>query len=242
MKLNKRLVFGIVSLVLAAAIALIGIPAVLRQQTEKTAVLRAAAFIPEGTLITEEMTETVLIAAADLPSGAAVSPDQAAGRYALVDMVAGDWFLPGKIGSESPSAATPFTELKDGEVAVSLSARSLAGSLASGLKTGDIVGICTYRNGSVEAIEELQYVRIIGLADSSGVSLDEPSADGKPVIAAVTFLATHGQAEKMIAIENESPLHIMLVSRGSEERAGKLLEAQRLILESAARRAEDPED
>ena len=238
MKLNKRLVFGIISIVLAAVVALIGIPAVLGQQNNKVKILRVKTDVEKGTVIVNEQLETVEVSALNLPADIATDPAQVVGKYALVDMVAGDYFLPSKVSSKSPVKDTVLAELKDGKVAVSKSITNFAGSLSNKLKTGDIVGIYRYEDG-VEQVEELQYVKIIALTNSSGINIEDATGDESTMAATVTFLATYAQAEKIIEIENESPMHMVLVCRDNEKRAKELLTEQERILDEIALREEE---
>lgn len=238
MKLNKRLVFGILSIVLAAVVALIGIPAVLGQQNQKTVILRVKTDIEKGMVITSEQIESVEVSALNLPADVANDATQVVGKYALVDMVAGDYFLPSKVSSKSPVKDTVLSELSDGKVAVSKSITSFAGSLSNKLKAGDIVGIYRYEDG-VEMVEELQYVSIIALTNSSGINIEDATGDESTMAATVTFLATYAQAEKIIEIENESPMHMVLVCRDNEKRAKELLAEQERILNEIALREEE---
>ena len=238
MKLNKRLVFGIISIVLAAVVALIGIPAVLGQQNNKVKILRVKTDVEKGTVIVNEQLETVEVSALNLPVDIATDPTQVVGKYALVDMVAGDYFLPSKVSSKSPVKDTVLSELKDGKVAISKSITNFAGALSNKLKPGDIVGIYRYEDG-VEQVEELQYVKIIALTNSSGINIEDATGDESTMAATVTFLATYAQAEKIIEIENESPMHMVLVCRDNEKRAKELLAEQERILNEIALRDEE---
>ncbi len=240
MKLNKRFIFGILSIVLAAVVALIGIPAVLGQQNQKTVILRVKNDIEKGTVITSEQLESVEVSSLNLPPDVANDLGQVVGKYALVDMVAGDYFLPSKVSSKSPMKDTVLSELNDGKVAVSKSITNFAGALSNKLKTGDIVGIFKYEDG-VEQVEELQYVKIIALTNSSGINIEDATGDESTIAATVTFLATYAQAEKIIEIENESPMHMVLVCRDNEKRAKELLTEQERILEEIALRDEENE-
>ena len=57
MKLSKRMLFGIISIVLAAVIAFIGIPAVSRQNSTTVHIVRVKSPITEGSVISAEALE-----------------------------------------------------------------------------------------------------------------------------------------------------------------------------------------
>ena len=198
---NKRLLFGIISIVLAAVIALIGIPMVMKSTNTKVNIVRVAAPIEQGTIITDEQ---VVIA---------------------------------EVSSQNPETDVILSELPNGKIAVSMSVQSLAGILSNKLRTDDIVRIYRYENG-VEKVDELQYVRIIAISNSSGVNIEDVTGDGSRMASTITFLATYEQAMKIIEIENESAVHMVLVSRGDEKEAATLLAEQETILEQLIIEAE----
>ena len=97
MKLNKRMLFGIISIVLAAVIAFIGIPAVGQQNNTTVHIVRVKSAIAEGSVITAEALEMAEVSAQNLPAHVATDFSQVVGSYAAVDLVAGDYFLPEKV-------------------------------------------------------------------------------------------------------------------------------------------------
>ena len=106
MRMNKRLLFGIISIALAAVIALIGIPAVIGQSNTKINIVRVKEAIEEGTVVTAEHLEMAEVSSHGLPANVATAFTQVVGTYALVDLVPGDYFLPTKVSTESPEKDT----------------------------------------------------------------------------------------------------------------------------------------
>ncbi len=231
MKLNKRMLFGIVSIALAAVIALIGIPAVLNQGNDTVKVIRAKSQIEKGSVITAEMVEVAEVGSQGLPTGVATDTAQVVGTYAVVDIMQGDYFLPTKVSSTSPKKDAILEKLPDGMTAVSMSVQSLAGALSNKLRAEDIVSLYCIENGEVVNPAELQYVRIIAVTNANGTNIEDAIGDESRMAATLTFLVTERQAKKMIEIENSSPLHVALVTRGNSKKAKRLLEEQTLILE-----------
>ncbi len=234
MKMNKRLLFGIISIALAAVIALIGIPAVIGQSNTKLQIVRVKEAIEEGTVVTAEQLEMAEVSSHGLPANVATDFTQVVGAYALVDLVPGDYFLPTKVSIESPEKDTILKKLTGDKIAVSMSVQSLAGVLSNKLRTDDIVSVYSYEDGEVVKIEELQYVRIIAVTNSNGTNIEDAVGDEFRMAATITFLANDRQAAKMIEIENEYPMHLTLVSRGDTKRAKELLAEQEDILEQIA--------
>ncbi len=231
MRMNKRMMFGIISIALAAVIALIGIPAVLGQSNSKVSIVRVKTVVEAGTIVTAEQVEMAEVGSQGLPEGVATSTEQVVGKYALVDLVPGDYFLPSKVSSESPDTDPILSKLSGDKIAVSMSVQSLAGVLSNKLRTDDIVGIYSFENGEVVQKEELQYVRIIAISNSSGTNLEDAVGDESRMAATVTFLVNDQQARRMIEIENSSRMHLTLISRGDTKRAKELLAEQEEILE-----------
>ncbi len=244
MKLNRRLLFGIISIALAAVIALIGIPAIIGQTNTKINIVRVVQPIDKGTVIPEESLEIVEISSYGLPANVATDMKQVVGYYALVDLVPGDYFLPSKVGAESPDKDPILSKLPDDKIAISMSVQSLAGILSNKLRTDDIVAIYSYNEGGeIEVVEELQYVRIIAISNSNGTNIEDAVADDSRMASTITFLADDLQAQRMIEIENENPMHLVLVSRGDIKRAKELLNTQDEILDEIRERiAEESEE
>ena len=96
MKLNNRFIFGLLSLLLAAAIAFIALPAIARQTNGKTEIIRVTAPITKGETIGPANTETVEVGSYNLPAGIARSLDDVKGLYATADLSPGDYILPAK--------------------------------------------------------------------------------------------------------------------------------------------------
>ncbi len=231
MRMNKRMMFGIISIALAAVIALIGIPAVLGQSNSKVNIVRVKTAVEAGTIVTAEQVEMAEVGSQGLPEGVATSTEQVVGKYALIDLVPGDYFLPSKVSSESPDTDPILSKLSGDKIAVSMSVQSLAGVLSNKLRTDDIVGIYSFENGEVVQKDELQYVQIIAISNSGGTNIEDAVGDESRMAATVTFLVNDAQAKKMIEIENSSRMHLTLISRGDTKRAKELLAEQEDILE-----------
>ena len=73
MKLNNRFIFGILSLVLAAVIAFVALPAIARQTNGKTEIVRITQPVLKGEKITSDNAEVVEVGGYNLPSNVAHS-------------------------------------------------------------------------------------------------------------------------------------------------------------------------
>ena len=142
--------------------------------------------------------------------------------------------------------------LDGSQVAMSITIPSFAGGLSGKLTNGDIVSLIIYTDADGEntAIvpEALQYVRVITSTTAAGLDKDEliQNEDGTYELpTTVTLLVNPMQAQLLAEYENNSKIHAVLVSRGNDKQATKMLAEQSVILErlaeEAAKEAENAE-
>lgn len=240
MKLNKRMLFGIISIVLAAVIAFIGIPAVSQQNNTTVHIVRVKSPITEGSVISAEALEMAEVSAQNLPANVATDFSQVVGSYANVDLVAGDYFLPAKVSRTASYKDPLLGMLPEEQIAVSVSVQSLAGILSNKLRADDIVSVYSHDSlGQYKIVDELRYVRIIAVTNANGTNIEDAVEDESRMASTVTFLLNDRQAQKLITIEHEQPMHLALVSRGDIHRAVELLNEQKAILDGMTLDTED---
>ena len=240
MKLSKRMLFGIISIVLAAVIAFIGIPAVSRQNSTTVHIVRVKSPITEGSVISAEALEMAEVSAQNLPAHVATEFSQVVGSYAKVDLVAGDYFLPEKVSRTASDKDPLLSMLSDDQIAVSVSVQSLAGILSNKLRADDIVSVYSRSSDEkFEVVDELRYVRIIAVTNANGTNIEDAVEDESRMASTVTFLLNDRQAQKLITIEHEHPMHLALVSRGDIHHAVDLLNEQKAILDGMTLDKED---
>lgn len=229
---NSRLIFGIVSLVLAAVIAFVAVPAVSHMATGKVEIVRVTQNIPKGTTFDDTNIEVAQVGGFGMPN-VARSKEDVLGKYATADLLPGDYILPGKVSSSPIGSDVQLSSLPSDKTAVSMSIKSLAAGVSGKLQPGDIVRVYSYNEG-IHDVPELQFVKVLAVTDASGVDIGDASAkqeDGeKQEAAAITLLANPVQAQVIARIENEGTAHIALISRGDETLAADLLNRQDTML------------
>lgn len=238
MKMNNRFIYGILSIVLAALIAFIGIPAVTHSTNGTVEIVRMKNAVSRGTLITASDLELVTVGSYNLPENAAKRTEDVAGTYAATDLYPGDYILPQKVSSTPLSSDPALDELPDGMVAISITIEHLANGLSDKLQRGDIIRIFHYDTDNVldavVDIPQLRYVKVLAVSDPDGLDIDytvPPAEDEeRQNTATVTVLASPEQALLLTLYENTGSLHIALISRGNEKLAKELLERQDNIL------------
>ena len=230
MNKNNRMIYGVVSIVLAAVVAFVAIPALSARITGKVEIVRVVKDIPKGVPITEEYIETLEVGGYNLPQDVARKTEDVLGKYTKTELVQGDYILSGKVSFTPLSTDAQLLSLPSGKTAISLSVKSLAGGLSGKLQPGDIIRIYYYTRDKVFDAAELQFVKVLAVSDSTGADIDNAAAkeadEEKKAAAAITVLASPVQAQVIAGIENEGTAHVALISRGNDRLAAELLQKQ----------------
>ena len=238
MKINNRFIYGILSIVLAAIIAFIAIPAVTSKTSSTCEIVRMKNTVTRGTLITADDIELVEVGGFNLPDSVARKLENVTGTYAAANLYPGDYLLPDKVSSVLLSSDLVLNEIPDGKVAISITTQTLATGLSDKLQDGDIIRLYHYDDENVlepvTDIPELRFVKVLAVTDSKGLDIDyttPPEEDEeRQQTATITVLATPEQAMLLTRYENEGLLHVALINRGNAELAEELLARQDEIL------------
>ena len=238
MKMNNRFIYGILSIVLAAIIAFIAIPAVTSKTSSTCEIVRMKNTVTRGTLITADYIELVEVGGFNLPDSVARKLENVTGTYAAANLYPGDYLLPDKVSSVPLSSDLVLNEIPDGKVAISITTQTLATGLSDKLQDGDIIRLYHYDDENVlepvTDIPELRFVKVLAVTDSKGLDIDyttPPEEDEeRQQTATITVLATPEQAMLLTRYENEGLLHVALINRGNAELAEELLARQDEIL------------
>ena len=238
MKMNNRFIYGILSIVLAAIIAFIAIPAVTSKTSSTCEIVRMKNTVTRGTLITADDIELVEVGGFNLPDSVARKLENVTGTYAAANLYPGDYLLPDKVSSVPLSSDLVLNEIPDGKVAISITTQTLATGLSDKLQDGDIIRLYHYDDENVlepvTDIPELRFVKVRAVTDSKGLDIDyttPPEEDEeRQQTATITVLATPEQAMLLTRYENEGLLHVALINRGNAELAEELLARQDEIL------------
>lgn len=229
MKLNNRFIFGILSLVLAAVIAFVALPTIVRQTNGKTEIVRITQPVLKGETITSDNAEVVEVGGYNLPSNVAHSMEDVEGLYVTADLAAGDYILTSKVSTVPVSSDVALNDIPSGKVAISLTVKTLASGLSDKLQPGDIIRIYHFLE-TAEEVPELRFVKVLSVTDSDGINVDntkEPTEDEEPQQSAtITVLASPEQARIITEMENDGVAHVALISRNNDQLAEELLAEQ----------------
>lgn len=231
MKLNNRFIFGLLSILLAAVIAFVALPTIAKQTNGKTEIVRITKPVLKGEQISADNTETVEVGSYNLPPNIARSLNDVKGLYATADLSQGDYILTSKISAVPVSSDIALNNIPSGQVAISLTVKTLASGLSDKLQPNDIIRVYHFLDAA-EEVPELRYVRVLSVTDAKGVNVDntkEPVEDEeKQQSATITVLASPEQARVITSLENDG---VALISRNNEKLAEELLAEQDAILQ-----------
>lgn len=229
MKPNNRFIFGILSIVLAAAIAFVALPTISKQTNGKTEIVRIVQPVLKGVAITDKDIQTVEVGGFNLPQNIARTSEDVVGKYATADLMTGDYVLSTKISMTPISSDIVLNSIPSGKVAISLTVKTLASGLSDKLQPGDIIRIYHFMDEAKD-IPELQFLKVLSVTDSKGINVDnakEPTAEEeKQQSATITVLASPEQAKIITGLENDGMAHVALISRNSTKAAEELLTIQ----------------
>ena len=229
MKLNNRLTFGVLSLVLSAVISFVALPTIARQTNGKTQIVRITKPVFKGEQLTSDNTEIVDVGGYNLPSNIAHKLEDIDGLYVTADLTKGDYILTSKVSSVPISSDVALNDIPSGKVAISLTVKTLASGLSDKLQPNDIIRIYHFLEKATE-IPELRFVKVLSVTDSDGINVDntkELAEDEQPQQSAtVTVLASPEQARIITELENDGIAHVALISRNNPKLAKELLANQ----------------
>lgn len=237
---KNRLYLGIACVVFAFLIGFVFVPMSAHLASIKTVtVLRAAADIKTGTLITPDLLRQVEVSAQNVPLSAVTDPLAAVGKYAAMEIVTDENILITKLVDEPPYGNAYLSELPNGDLAVSVSVKSFAAGVSGKLLPGDIVSIYAnlannpnqfdYRSS---LMSELYYVEVLAVSneDIGDVQDYEENLEERDVSTLPTTVTLRcinlEQARMLIGLEANSQMHLALICRDDEDYKKQLLDAQ----------------
>ena len=227
--MGNRTVVGIICIVVALAICFGIAPLVNRLSDGKTEIVRMIKDVPAGAMIEDSDIEVVEVGSYNLPSSVITDKSQVVGKYTMVNLMAGEYLLPGKVGDDQGNAQSILESLDSSHKAISITIGSFALGFSGKLETGDIVSILVYDEEEDEMFtpSELTYVKVITTTTANGVDKADIEDTSQPVT--VTLLVNKEQAEVLAYYEQHGDMHIVLEYRGNAETAQKYLDAQNQV-------------
>lgn len=228
--MKNRTIIGIICIVLAVATIFLVSPLVNKVSGGTVTAVRLTKDIPQGNKITGNDVETVKISKDAAPKNVFSDTKNIVGRYASVNLFAGDYLTINKIISASKAADNVFTSLNGQKFAMSFTIDSFAAGLSGKIKNGDIISLVVMNGSSGKAImpPEFKYVRVVTTTTSGGVDQDKVQKKDDGTFdppATITLLVNNTQA-RLLAEYEACTINCILVYRGSDETAEQFLAKQ----------------
>ena len=224
--LGNRTIIGIICVIAALVICFGVTPLVNKSSSDTTEIVRIKQTVPQGGMITENVIEVVDVGSYNLPTGVYTSKKDVVGKYAKVDMFAGEYIIPQKLTADVHSANDILGDLEGEQKIISITIGSFAQGVSGKLETGDIISVIVYdaKENATFTPDELRYVRVVTSTTSKGVDKAEVTDHSQPVT--VTLIVNQEQAELLAKYEKTSSMHFTLEYRGDEAIAQKYLDEQ----------------
>ncbi len=209
MKLIRNRLFLATICVLCSALCVYGFLA--QNQSEDITVYKLNTSISKGTEITNDMLISVEVGTKGMENIIA-EKDNIIGSFASCDLVSGQFVYETSI--TQTETLMGIEKLDGTNFAYTISAGSLASSLANNIESGDIVSIYVNTNGLSVLPNELKYVEVLYSHTSTGA---EKTPNSEESVSAITFIVDESQAKLLNEYEYTSNIHIALVYRGDDE-------------------------
>ena len=240
--LKNKYVLAALCLLLAAGFSFVLIPRLNEKTREVIKVVHVVKAVPASVEITADLLKTVEVGAFGQPSDVIIDPQSIIGKYAAVDLIPTDTLTPAKfLAPEEQVDGDLYSLEQRQQIAVTVSLKSLAASMAGKLQPGDIVSVYAvmpasdgFNGHEIVMYPELELVEVLSISNNKAADTEQKkqelenqkdSSNGivttkeEDAIPAVITLAVDSlQAQRLIEIEASGNVHMALVGRGAAAR------------------------
>lgn len=232
---TSRILLAVIAIVISLFIVFFIVPTVQDHAIEEVPVMVAKEDIPQGRLISEENITTMQISRQYLPENAITEKEELIGKYATINISAGDYFFANKISETSSNPSEWTDELDQQHVAISFTIRNFAAGLSAKIQSDDIISIIALEEDAEHPSipTELNYVRVLAVTANTAEEyvVSKENQEEKLLPVSITVMATPEQAIKIAELDMNGNIYVALVSRDDPARAEALLSAQEAVLE-----------
>lgn len=203
--------------------------------TKSSNIIKINRNLKAGEMIKSEYLEEIKVSAS-LPKNIVVDTDKIIDKYLSVDMVKDDYFTDEKISDKALYGSEYLKNLKEGEMAISLTIKNLAIGVSNQIESGDVVSIINIEQSRDEEKgdivntyipEELKYIEVISVTNDSGNNTSTTSEEEEEVATTVTLLVNKRQATMIAELDLLGNVHLSLVYRGNDGNKKDLLKKQK---------------
>lgn len=226
---NTRMVYGVISIILAATIAFVAIPLLSRQKSSTTEILSVTNSISKGDVISADDIEIIEVGEFNLNEDIIKEMSEVIGKYAATDLVVGDYILTDNLTVTYTEDDINLDYIPDGKMAMSFTVKSLATGLSTKIQTDDIIRLYYYNDQAI-SYDELSFVKVLSVTNSDGYDINTDEDEEKTLSSTITVLVSPEQAMKITEMESAGSIHVTLISRNNIELANELLERQDSVI------------
>ncbi len=240
--LKSKPFIAIVCLLLTAGYSFVLLPRMNEKTREIVRVVHVVKSVPAKTEITADLLKTVEIGLYGQPADVITDPNTIIGSFAAVDLIPTDTLTPGKFIAPDDQVDGDLYSLERREqIAVTVSLKSLAASMAGKLQAGDVVSVYAVMPGPANSSDteivmfpELELIEVLSVSNAKAADTEEKkqalqkdkesssgvmSTKEEDTIPAVITLAVDSlQAQRLIQVESSGNIHLALVGRGAAAR------------------------
>lgn len=226
--IKNRTLLGIICIIISTLIIFLITPIFNNVFSGKQSVVRMSNNLKQGEKITENDISIIEVGKYNLPKNIATNPEDVVGKFVVADVFEGDYITPVKLSEQITTIDSQLLNLKQGEMAISITVDSLAVGVSSKLKQGDIIQIFTEQNGKMIVPDELKYVEVLLPTDSNGDNYSDNNDSDTELKTIILKVESVLQAQKIAECE-QTKIHIALVTRNTAEKEKYLLEQKNII-------------
>ena len=240
--LKSKPFIALVCLLLAVGFSFVLLPRMNEKTREVVRVVRVTKAVPAKTEITADLLKTVEIGSYGQPLDIITDPNTIIGAFAAVDLIPTDTLTPGKfIAADNQVDGDLYSLERREQIAVTVSLKSLAASMAGKLQAGDVVSVYAVMPGpagssdtEIVMFPELELIEVLSISNAKAADTEEKkqalqkdkesssgvmSTKEEDTIPAVITLAVDSlQAQRLIQVESSGNIHLALVGRGAAAR------------------------
>ena len=156
--LKNKFLIGIVCIILGLVVGFIAIPATQNgAHSQPVKALRLKQDVPAGSLILDEMVESVEVSQNTIPTTSISSLSEISGKFAASDLYAGDFLTAEKLLSKLQAQDPMKMATAKGMKVMSITISSLAAGVSGKLQPGDVVGVMALlKNNTADQSQTLE--------------------------------------------------------------------------------------
>jgi pilus assembly protein CpaB len=220
--LKNRTFLGTLAIILALVICFGISPLFTKAMEEKIDIVMVKSPVKKGEMLSANNISVIQMGAYNMPTTALNNPNDVIGKYAKSDLYMGSIVLADMLSDSADTSDTRLRNLKDNEMAMDVTIKSLAEGFSGKLLPGDIIRIVSVDEDKTATIyDELAFVEVLTtttkdgndtLTGESASELSEANSEEELPVTITVILQDNLQALRLAECE-ETNLHAIFINR-----------------------------